>query len=80
MGTSGAAFTVNPGVVGGAVTWPRAAGTTISSFKVEVSTNLSTWEDASVNYAANLSIGASQVVFTMPSSPVKLFVRLSVTP
>lgn len=80
MGTSGAAFTANPGVVAGAVTWPRAAGTTISSFKVEVSTNLSTWENATVNYAANLNISASQVVFTMPTSPVKLFVRLSVTP
>lgn len=80
MGTAGNAFTANPGIVAGKVTWPRAAGTTISSFKVEVSTNLTTWENATVNYNANLSITASQVQFTMPTTPAKLFVRLSVTP
>lgn len=80
MGTAGNAFTSAPGIVSGAVTWPRAAGTTIGSFKVEVSTNLSTWEDASINYAANLDISSSKVAFTLPSNSAKLFVRLSVTP
>lgn len=80
MGTAPNAFTANPGIVSGAVTWPRAADTTIASFKVEVSTNLSTWENATVNYAANLNISASQVVFTMPAGPTKLFVRLNVVP
>jgi hypothetical protein len=80
MGTAGNAFTTAPGIVSGAVTWPRAAGTTIGSFKVEVSTNLSTWEDASINYAANLDISSSKVAFALPSNPAKLFVRLSVTP
>jgi hypothetical protein len=80
MGTAGNAFTAHPGIVSGAVSWARAAGTTIAAFKVEVSTSLDTWENANINYAANLNIGTSQVVFTMPSGPQKLFVRLNVTP
>jgi hypothetical protein len=80
MGTAGNAFTAHPGIVSGAVSWARAAGTTIAAFKVEVSTSLDTWEDANINYAANLNIGTSEVVFTMPSGPQKLFVRLNVTP
>ena len=80
MGTAGNASTPSPGIVSGSVTWPRASGTTIASFRVETSPNLSTWSDASVSYPANLSISASQVVFTMPTSPTSLFVRLVVTP
>jgi hypothetical protein len=80
MGTAGNAFTAHPGIVAGAVSWPRAAGTTITAFRVEVSTSLDTWEDANISYAANLSIGNSQVVFTLPGGPQKIFVRLNVTP
>ncbi len=80
MGTAGNAFTAHPGIVDGAVSWPRAAGTTISAFRVEVSTSLDTWEDANISYAANLSIGNSQVVFTLPGGPQKIFVRLNVAP
>lgn len=80
MGTAGNAFTPNPSVVSGAVTWPRASGTTIGSFKVEVSDNLSTWQDAAVAYPANLTITGSQVVFTLPTGAGKIFARLSVTP
>lgn len=80
MGSSPTAFTATPGILAGAVMWPRAADTTISSFTVEVSTNLSTWEDATVDYAANLNITASEVVFSMPAGPTKLFVRLNVVP
>jgi len=47
---------------------------------VEVSTSLDTWEDANISYAANLSIGNSQVVFTLPGGPQKIFVRLNVAP
>ena len=80
MGTAGDAFTQNPGAFGGTVTWPRAAGTAIASFKVEVSENLTTWENAALNHAARLNIGASAVAFTLPPGPGKFFVRLSVTP
>jgi hypothetical protein len=80
MGTAGNVFTPNPPIIGGTVTWPRAAGTSVSSFKVEVSNNLTTWEDAALNYSPNLNIGASSVAFTLPGGPGKFFVRLSVTP
>lgn len=80
MGTAGNAFTPNPQVVAGAVTWPRAAGTVISSFKVEVSSDLVNWQDAATAYPANLSISDTQVVFTLPAGAGKIFSRLSVTP
>ncbi len=83
MGTSGNSNVPNPQIGSGGpgtVAWPRAAGTSISSFKVEVSSDLTTWEDASVHYHSNLSITSSQVSFTLPNSVGKLFVRLSVTP
>jgi hypothetical protein len=80
MGSAGNAFTAHPGIVAGAVSWPRAAGTTITEFKVEVSSDMISWENANVSYAANLSIDASQVVFTLPNGLLKLFVRLNVVP
>jgi methionine-rich copper-binding protein CopC len=80
MGTAGNAFTPNPGVVAGKIHWPRAAGTTISTFKVEVSSNLTVWQDASVAYPGNLVVSAEQLQFTLPTTPAKLFVRLTVIP
>jgi len=81
MGTPGNAFTVNPGISGGTVSWPRASGTLITSFKVEVSPDLTTWTDASVTYPGSVSAPPSgPVTFTLPSGPTSLFVRLSVTP
>lgn len=81
MGTAGNAFTPNPEVVAGAVTWPRAAGTTISAWRVDVSTDLVNWEDATLNYSSNLNTtNSTQVVFTMPTTPGKFFVRLRVEP
>ena len=80
MGSTGNAFNAHPGIVDGAVSWPRAAGTTITAFKVEISPNMIAWENANVSHAANLSIGTSQVVFTLPSGLPALFVRLNVVP
>lgn len=80
MGTLGNVFNQNPGPVSGVVTWPRATGTTISSFKVEVSTDLTTWEDAAINHSSQLAITSSSVAFTLPSTPGSFFVRLKVTP
>jgi len=76
MGMNG--LGTNPGVVNGKVTWPRVNA--VTSFKVEVSTDLTNWEDASIHYNSSLSITPSVVSFTLPASPVELFVRLSVTP
>ena len=80
MGTAGNAFSASPAVVSGVVTYPRSAGAVVNSFKVEVSSNLTTWENATVNYSANLSVTSNQVSFTLPTGPTKLFVRLSVEP
>jgi hypothetical protein len=85
MGTLGNAFTANPGVVAGKVTWPRAAGTTIGAWRVEVSSDLTTWTDATVTYPGSVdtTTDTAKVVFTMPTTPTapdKVFVRLSVTP
>ncbi len=81
MGTAGNAFTMNPGVVSGEVTWPRASGTTISGFLVETSTNLSLWTDANTTYPGSVdTTNPNEVVFTVPSGPTQVFVRLSVTP
>lgn len=81
MGTPGDAFTANPGVSAGTVTWPRASGTLITSFKVEVSTNLTTWTDASVTYPGSVSAPSNgPITFTLPSGPTTLFIRLNVTP
>lgn len=81
MGTVGNAFTPNPGIVGGTVTWPRATGTVVTSWSVQVSTDLDIWENATLNYSANLNTSnPAQVVFTMPTTPGKFFVRLQVTP
>jgi hypothetical protein len=81
MGTPGDEFTTNPSVVSGAITWPRASGTSISSFKVEVSSNLSGWTDASITYPGSVNTSnPAQVVFTLPTGENKIFARLSVTP
>lgn len=81
MGTAGNAFTVNPGISAGTVTWPRASGILITSVKVEVSTNLTSWTDASVTYPGSVSAPPSgPVTFTLPSGPTSLFIRLNVTP
>ncbi len=81
MGTPGDVFTVNPGISAGTVTWPRASGTLITSFKVEVSTDLTTWTDATVTYPGSVSAPSNgPVTFTLPSGPTSLFIRLNVTP
>jgi hypothetical protein len=82
MGTAGNAFTANPAPASGKITWPRASGTTISSFKVEVSTNLNGWTDASVTYPGSVdtTTNPNEVAFTLPTGLPKIFVRLSVTP
>ena len=82
MGTDGAAFTANPQLVAGVITWARASGTIIGSFMVEVSSNLVDWTDASATYPGSVDTTSdlNEVVFTTPTGEDKLFVRLSVTP
>jgi len=73
MGKDGLA--TNPGVVNGKVTWPRVG--TVTAFEVQISTNLTDWSAAPSG--VDLS-NPAEVVYTLPASPVELFVRLSVTP
>jgi hypothetical protein len=80
MGTDPKTFNANSGLVGGTVTWPRVAGTTIGSFRVEVSSNLIDWADASSLSVGILSITTTEVSFTPPTDAGPFFVRLSVTP
>jgi hypothetical protein len=49
---------------------------------VDVSTDLTNWENATLDYAANLdTTDPTQVIFTMPTpTPEKFFVRLRVEP
>ena len=75
MGASGSSFTANPGVVGGTVTWPKSASFS-GSYAVQTSPDLVTWTDVTLGVADN----GSSVVYTMPSGPTQLFVRLDVTP
>jgi hypothetical protein len=80
MGSAGNASTPHPAIVAGAISWPRAAAVTVASFKVEVSMDLVTWQDATVSHSTNLAITPTLVTFTMPSSHPKMFVRLVVVP
>jgi hypothetical protein len=73
MGMNGLA--TNPGVVGGSVTWPRVG--TVSSFEVQVSTNLVDWVPAPSGVDTS---DPSKVVYTLPVGASQTFCRLSVIP
>jgi len=69
-------FTANPGVINGKVTWPHLNA--VTSFKVQVSTDLTTWTDAAPG-DVDLSV-PTQVTYTFPPGASKRFCRLLVTP
>lgn len=79
MGTAGNAFTATPGIVSGGITWPRASGVTVTSFKVQTSSDLAVWTDVATNDPA-LTITASSVHFDVSAGQAKQFVRLVVVP
>lgn len=81
MGSFNNQFTPNPGPVSGVITWPRSVDSAGIPFKVEISDNLSTWQNVATSaYSANLTITDSEVVFTLPTGVGKIFTRLNVTP
>jgi hypothetical protein len=80
MGTAADSFSPSPAIESGAITWPRSTSATVSSFAVEISADLTSWEDATINHAANLNITSDQVRFTLPNTGEKRFVRLKVVP
>jgi len=73
MGMNGLA--TNPGVEGGKVTWPRVG--TVSSFEVQVSTNLTDWSHAPSGVDTS---DPGKVVYTLPVGASRTFCRLSVVP
>lgn len=77
MGTAGNAFTSNPVPVNGSVTWPRAAGRSVASFEVQISSDLGAsdpWHTATVN------VSASAVTIVLPQGMPRVFARLVVIP
>jgi len=77
MGTNGNAFSANPQITGGTITWPRASGNAAAtSVKVQTSTNLVDWTDA----LSGLETASGPVTYTLPTGLPKIFVRLCVTP
>jgi autotransporter-associated beta strand protein len=77
-----AGFTANPSIVSGAITWPNGGNIPASAygtqFKVQTSSNLSTWTDvAEGNLTTNTN---STLTYTLPTGAGKIFARLVVTP
>jgi len=79
MGQTGSTFTRNPGVVGGKVTWPRDPAALVS-FKVQVSTDLTTWTDVLPPKPSIDESIPTQVTYTLPIGAPKQFCRLVVMP
>ncbi|MCX6873667.1 MAG: hypothetical protein NTW21_07645 [Verrucomicrobia bacterium] len=83
MGAAGTLAAISPPVVTTAgvrtVTWPRDPSA-IASFKVQVSTNLSTWTDVVPPNAAIDESIPTQVTYTLPAGAAKQFCRLVVMP
>jgi len=78
MGAAGLA--TNPGVVAGKVTWPRDPIAVVTSFKVQVSENLTDWTDIVPPDASIDESIPTQVTYTLPTGAAKNFCRLMVTP
>jgi hypothetical protein len=85
--TNTTGFTALPAPASGAVTWTKAAtynGVFNTDFKVQSSTDLTTWTDAASSgtpgVPGTVHLSGSNVTYTMPTAPAKSFVRLLVNP
>ena len=79
MGADGSSPTINPGIVKGAITWPKSS-LFVGTYVVEVSSDLANWEPADKHYADHLTDYSTSVEFSLPSAANNLFVRLRVVP
>lgn len=83
MGETGSTFTVNPTITGGTITWPMGfdyAGVYGTDYEVQTSTDLVTWSQAAEGTGPDsvaVNPGTS-VIYTMPASGGKIFIRLVV--
>lgn len=79
MGSNNSEFTPNPQVVTIAgvrtISWPHDVNAAGVTYKVSTSDDLSTWTDVT----ANSIDSAGTLKYTLPSGPLKSFVRLEVT-
>lgn len=79
FGSTGSTVTLNPGIVAGAVSFPRDVTATSATGTVYTSTNLVTWT-AVVSGDPNLDTTNPAIVkYTLPTGQGKIFVRLDVT-
>jgi len=85
--TNTTGFTPMPSVVAGAITWTKGAtysGSFGTDFKVQSSTDLVTWTDATSNGTPGVSgtvyLSGSNVTYTLPTGAGKTFARLLVNP
>lgn len=74
MGETGSSFTVNPGISGGTISWPRSAAAADATYKVWTSSDLVTWTDVT----ASVAEASGSITYTIPTGAAKLFIRLEV--
>ncbi len=78
MGETGSSFTPNPPMVNGTIAWPRGEYTDLGTIRVLISDDLVTWSDVTGDMDTS---DPSQVLYTLPNSGTREFVRFStVTP
>ena len=84
LGATGSGFTTLPGVLANTVTWVKGGsygGSFGTGFKVQSSTDLTTWADATAGTGSGqVNIVGSNVTYTLPTGAGKTFVRLVVNP
>lgn len=74
FGASGSTITVNPGIVGGVISYPYDNTITGVTYKVFTTTNLTSWTDVT----ASTVVDGGFVKYTLPTGQSKIFVRLEV--
>jgi hypothetical protein len=79
MGAAGTLAATTPPVIAGKVTWPRDPAATVSSFMVQVSTDLADWTNVIPPDPSIDTSVATEVTYTLPGG-TKQFCRLVVTP
>ena len=87
LGATGSSFTTLPGVQANTVTWVKGGsyvGSFGTGFKVQSSTNLTTWIDATSSGTPGVPntvyLSSNNVTYTLPTGAGKTFVRLLVNP
>jgi len=79
MGTPGNAATAHPGPVNGVIKWNRAANVAVTSFGVQISSDLGAADPWHAPTPGPV-ITAGSVEYTLPTGLGKVFARLTVTP